>query len=62
MSELIAIRVYLAALGAHVREIGDDERGEMSIEPLILTTAVVGLAFIVVVLGVLKLTRLFAGS
>jgi len=62
MSELIAVRLYLSALVAHARESRNDERGEMTIEPLILGTAIVALAVVVVVIGILKLTRHLAGS
>ena len=62
MPELIAVRVYLSTLAAHIWKMGDEEQGEMSLEPVILGTVVAALAVTVVVLGTLKLIRLFAGS
>ena len=62
MSELIAFRVCLSALVARSREIGNDERGGVTTECTVLTVTVVALAITVLVLGILKLTRLLAGS
>lgn len=62
MPELIAVRVYLSALVGHIREIGDDERGDLPLEPVMLVTTVAVLAVSVIVLGILKLIRLLAGS
>lgn len=62
MPDLVVLHASLSALAARSRQIGNDERGEVTIERTILLTAVVSLAITILVLGIPKLTHLLPGS
>lgn len=62
LSEGVAVRALLCVLAARCGELRNDERGEMEMERIMLTTIMISLAIVVVAIGVPKLIHLFAGS
>jgi hypothetical protein len=51
---------FLPVLLARLRALRHDERGEVTLEPIVLTACLIGLAVPVIGLGVPKLIRLLA--
>lgn len=62
LPEGVALRALLCVLAARYGELRNDERGEMQMERIMLTTIMISLALVVVAIGVPKLIHLFAGS
>ncbi len=62
LSQVVAFPALVCAAAARCVELRNDERGEMQVEQIMLTTITITLAIIVVALGAPKLIHLFAGS